>query len=138
MYLSHLVQSLEQRQPFALQLFKEYRGQEWKSLIQYHNDIIRPKSVVLFKSDKKKLLLTGWNLMQYQGFVGKNAEIHTLILEGNLYLRMHRPDTPLEKKMLGPHQSISSFPFTESTLLCTRKCASLHLIEVYEDFHGDS
>ena len=137
MYLSHLVQSLEQRQPFALQLFKEYRGQEWKSLIQYHNDIIRPKSVVLFKSDKKKLLLTGWNLMQYQGFVGKNAEIHTLILEGNLYLRMHRPDTPLEKKMLGPHQSISSFPFTESTLLCTRKCASLHLIEVYEDFHGD-
>lgn len=138
MYLSHLVQSLEQRQPFALQLFKEYRGQEWKSLVKYHNDIIRPKSVVLFKSDKKKLLLTGWNLMQYQGFVGKNAEIHTLILEGNLYLRMHRPDTPLEKKMLGPHQSISSFPFTESTLLCTRKCASLHLIEVYEDFHGDS
>ena len=65
MYLSHLVQSLEQRQPFALQLFKEYRGQEWKSLVQYHHDIIRPKSVVLFKSDKKKLVLTGWNLMQY-------------------------------------------------------------------------
>ena len=138
MYLSHLVQSLEQRQPFALQLFKEYRGQEWKSLVQYHHDIIRPKSVVLFKSDTKKLVLTGWNLMQYQGFAGKNAEIHTLVMEGNLYSRMLRPDTPLERKMLGSHQSMTSFPFTEWTLLCTRKCASLHLIEVYEDFHGDS
>ena len=92
---------------------------------------------MLFKSDTKKLLLTGWNLLQYQGFVGKNAEIHTLILEGSLYSRMHRPDTPLEKKILGPHESMSSFPFTEWTLLCTRTCASLHLIEAYEDFHED-
>ena len=137
MYLSHLVQSLKQRQPFALQLFKEYRGQEWKSLVQYHNDIIQPKSVVLFKSDTKKLLLTGWNLMQYQAFVRKNTEIHTQILEGNLYSRILRPDTPFEKKLLVSHESMTSFPYTEWMLLCTRKCASLHLFETHKDFHED-
>ena len=133
MTLRAIIDGLQKNQN-VLQLFQNYRGNEWRSIVPYHHHIVSPKSVVLFRSDKQKLVLTGWNLLQYHWFPGNNAKIHTLVVEGSLYLRLQTPDE-LEKKILTPEMYLNSRPYTEWSLLCTKRAASLHLIQVHEDFH---
>ena len=120
-----------------IQLFQNYRGQEWKKYIQYKDHIIYSQSQILYKTTSQKLIITGWKPYQYQEFVENNATIHTLVLEGNLYSRLERPGSLLERRMLIPHSYLSSSPHSQWNLLCMQQCASLHLIQAHPIVHED-
>ena len=128
MALRSIIEGLQKNQNI-LHEFKTYRGDEWKSLVPYHNHIVSPKSLVLFRSDRQKLVVSGWNLLQYHWFPGSKATIHTLVLEGKMYARLQHPEE-LEKKILTSRMYLNSEQYTEWSLLCTRRAASLHLIQI--------
>jgi len=135
MSLTALVEAI-QCKTNPIQLFQNYRGKEWKSYIQYRDHIIYPQSHTLFASPTQKLILTGWKPYQYQEFVGNNATIHMLVLEGQLHSRLERPTCVLESRILIPHSYLSSSPYSQWNLLCMQPCASLHLIQMHEEFQN--
>lgn len=130
--LQKLIHSLQYNKAF-IPLFKSYNGEDWKPLIRYNeNHPLSPKSLVLFRSTTSKLVLTGWHPYQYYEYIQKNATIHTLLLEGNLYSRIKKPELPVEKNILAPFSYTHILPYTHWNVLCIRKTASLHLIQLTE------
>lgn len=130
MNLYYLVQAIKSNKNMV-PVFQSYYGTDWKSFISYHNHSFTPKSTVLYKSDTTKLILTGWNEHQYHLFPKWNATIHTLVIQGNLYSRTTYDTTPVVKKqIILPRDYMYIAPYSEVELLCTKKCASLHLIQL--------
>jgi hypothetical protein len=127
--LYYLVQAIKSNKNI-IPTFQSYYGTDWKSFISYYNHSFTPKSIVLYKSDTTKLILTGWNEYQYQLFPKQNATIHTLVMEGNLYSRTNDTISIIKKQMILPRDYMYIAPYSTLELLCTKKCASLHLIQL--------
>jgi hypothetical protein len=117
----------------VVSLFRAYRADDWKKHIQFC--YTSPKPVLLYQTDRYKLILTGWRAFQYQEFLEKRSIVHTLVVHGKLYTRIHQPiEDQLSMRL---HTNWTFHPLTHWNHVAQMTSASLHLVEECEAFRDD-
>lgn len=124
MSLSHLIHSLKYAKD-PLPLFRSYRGKDWTHDVRYslHSSTV-PKSVVLWKSNTSKLVLTGWCPDQYIDDYTNYSVAHTLLLKGAIFSTF-----PSSYILLVPHMYEYTPPHTAWKMSSFKHSASLHLYQ---------
>lgn len=124
MTLSHLIHCLKKAQD-PITVFKSYRGMDWTKKVCYSlHSATSPKSVVLWKSNNTKLVLTGWCPDQYIDDYTNYSVAHTLLLKGAIFSTY-----PSSYTLLVPHMYEYTPPHTLWKMSSCQSSASLHLYQ---------
>jgi hypothetical protein len=122
-----LVKALQESNTLPYQLFRQYKGTDWKNYVTYLYGGKHCYPNVLLKHNNIELVIMGWNVQQtYYTYTNYNT-IYSTILEGSLFCTETDEHNIKSLWYLPQHTVYSSKPFSVIDMKANRQTASLHL-----------